>query len=119
MKSSSAMCKREGQKNRKLSDLIDTLLYAHNIHLRDWEKRSKAVDLVRYLRNSVVHCNGLVNDGIYKEDCIKFWGEDLFKCSPHYPTLTFTQSLNLLREFKSIADEYSEVVFKLLQRTIC
>lgn len=101
----------ESKKPGKLSALINTLLRAHNISLRDWRERRKVVDLVKDLRNAVVHSNGLIDGDVYKEKCIKLLGEDLFEYSDSYPTLTFSGSLWLLREFKSIADEYSEAVF--------
>ncbi|MFV8845986.1 hypothetical protein [Serratia fonticola] len=104
----------KSKKPGELSALINTLLHAHKISLRDWRERRKVLDLVKDLRNAVVHSNGQIDGDIYKEKCIALLQEDLFEHSIHYPTLTFSGSLWLLREFQSIADEYSESVFNNL-----
>jgi hypothetical protein len=99
------------KKPGELSALINTLLNAHNITLRDWRERKKVVELVTGLRNAVAHSNGIINAGVNKMRCEELLGEDLFKFSDSYPRLSLTGSLWLLREFKSIADEYSKAVF--------
>lgn len=104
----------KSKKPRELRDLINTLLNAHKISLRDWRNRREILDLVRNLRNAVVHSNGQIDGDNYKEKCIALLQEDLFEHSIHYPTLTFSGALWLLQEFKSIADEYSESVFDYL-----
>ncbi|HEK1094465.1 TPA: hypothetical protein SMQ47_002782 [Proteus mirabilis] len=107
--------KENSKKPGELSALINTLLHAHDISLKNWRERKKVVDLVKDLRNAVAHSNGLIDGNIYKEKCIALLQEDLFEHSIHYPTLTFSGSLWLLREFKSIADEYSMAVFDNLK----
>ncbi|WP_141401073.1 hypothetical protein [Citrobacter freundii] len=94
--------------------MINTLLHAHKISLKDWRERRKVLDLVKDLRNAVVHSNGQIDGDIYKEKCIALLQEDLFEHSIHYPTLTFSGALWLLREFQNIAYEYSESVFNNL-----
>jgi hypothetical protein len=113
--------KKNCKKPKELSALISKLLHEHRICLNDWRESRKAVDLVRSLRNAVVHCNGIIEDSFNKEKCKELLGEDVFEWSKNYPRLSVAGSLRLLREFKSIADEYSEAVFiapnSSLQRT--
>ncbi|MBS0878567.1 hypothetical protein JK215_03110 [Tatumella sp. JGM100] len=99
------------KKPKQLSGLINTLLHAHNINIRDQKKRMNVINMITLLRNSVVHSNGTLNTDFNKEKCEKILGEDLFKHSDSYPRLTLTKSLWLLREYQSIAHEYSKAVF--------
>lgn len=101
----------KSKKPGELSALINTVFNKQNITIEDWRNRRKVVDLVKDLRNAVVHSNGLIDNDVYKEKCIELLEEDFFECTAHYPILTFDGSLWLLKEFKSIADEYSKAVF--------
>ncbi|MFT7397899.1 MAG: hypothetical protein ACI832_001135 [Rheinheimera aquimaris] len=92
---------------------MNTLLHEHKISLKDWRKRRKVIDLLRVLRNAVVHCNGIIGSEIDKEKCKELMGEDIFESSEHYPRLSLARSISLVRELKSIADEYAEAVIWL------
>lgn len=100
----------KSKKPGDLSALIKTVSNARNITLKDWAERRKLIDLVRVLRNAVVHSNGGIDGSVYKEKCLKLLKEDAFEHNDGYPRLSFSGSLWLLKEFKSIADEYSEAV---------
>lgn len=103
--------KKKPQKPKELSALINTLLHEHNISLKDWRNRRKKVDLLRVLRNAVVHCNGIIENEIDRDKCKDTFGEDIFEWSKDYPRLSLAKSLLLVRELKSIADEYAEAIF--------
>lgn len=104
------MKNKNRKKPKELSALINTLLHEHQISLKDWKKRMKVIDLLRVLRNAVVHSNGIIENEVNKEKCKELMGEDIFEWSERYPRLSLVQSLCLVREFKSIADEYTEAV---------
>lgn len=99
------------QKPKELSALINTLLRDRQVSLKEWREKRKVIDLVRVLRNAVVHSNGIIESDFDKEKCEELLGEDIFESSDHYPRLSLSRSLRLVREFKGIADEYSEAVF--------
>ncbi|MGK0512149.1 hypothetical protein [Rheinheimera aquimaris] len=107
------MKNKNQRKPKELSALINTLLHEHKISLKDWRKRRKVIDLLRVLRNAVVHCNGIIGSEIDKEKCKELMGEDIFESSEHYPRLSLARSISLVRELKSIADEYAEAVIWL------
>ena len=104
----------EGEKNhikhQGLIDLIDKLFDKHTVSLKDWENRRTLVDLLRVLRNAATHRNGIIKSDIDKEKFREIFGKDIF--DKNYPSLSLPRSLWLLRELKSIADEYSEAVLK-------
>ncbi|MGC1041673.1 hypothetical protein WKH27_23215 [Pantoea agglomerans] len=104
--------KKEGSKKPgELSALINTVLRAHGITLKNWRKRREIIDLVKDIRNAVVHSNGRIDGHIYKEKFLKILGVDFFEHTDGYLTLTFDASLWLINAFEAIAREYAEVVF--------
>lgn len=104
--------KKEGSKKPgDLSALISTMLHAHGITLKNWRERRKIIDIVKEIRNAVVHSNGRIDGGIYKEKFLKILGVDLFEHTDGYLTLTFDASLWLINYFEAIAREYAGVVF--------
>lgn len=104
--------KEEGSKKPgELSALINTMLYAHGITLKNWRKRREIIDAVKEIRNAVVHSNGRIDGSIYKEKFLKILGVDLFEHTDGYLRLTFDASLWLINAFEAIAREYAEVVF--------
>ncbi|MGC1009651.1 hypothetical protein [Pantoea agglomerans] len=104
--------KKEGSKKPgDLSALISTMLHAHGITLKNWRERRKIIDTVKEIRNAVVHSNGRIDGGIYKEKFLKILGIDLFEHTDGYLTLTFDASLWLINYFEAIAREYAGVVF--------
>lgn len=102
---------KKPQKPKELSALICALLNEHNIRLTNWRNRRKKVDLLRVLRNAVVHCNGIIEDEIDRDKYKDAFGEDIFEWNENYPRLSLAKSLSLVRELKSIADEYAEKIF--------
>ncbi|ADO08175.1 hypothetical protein Pvag_pPag20185 (plasmid) [Pantoea vagans C9-1] len=103
--------KEDSKKPGELSALINTVLRAHGITLKNWRKRRVIIDLVKDIRNAVVHSNGRIDGHIYKEKFLKVLSVDLFEHTDGYLTLTFDASLWLINAFEAIAREYAEVVF--------
>lgn len=90
-------------------DAINDLSAFHNITLSNWEKRSAVIDIVRKLRNGVAHQNGMPSQQIDKKQCEELFGEDIFQ-GRKYPRMSPALSINLVRDFRKIVDEYSESV---------
>jgi len=105
------MKNKNRQKPKELSALINTLLHEHKISLKGWRNRRKVIDLLRVLRNGVVHCNGIIESDVDKKKCKEIMREDIFEWSENYPRLSLARSICLVRELKSIADEYAEAVY--------
>lgn len=102
---------KKPKKPKELSGLISTLLNEHQISINNWKDRRKLIDLLRVLRNAVVHSNGAIEDEIDRNKCKAILGEDIFELNNNIPTLSLSRSILLTREFKSIADEYAKKVF--------
>ncbi|WP_422475701.1 hypothetical protein [Endozoicomonas sp. ALB032] len=99
------------EKPKKLSAMINELLHTHSISIKEWRERRKKVDMVRELRNAVAHNNGILEKNINIEKYENVFGENIFSVSEKYPRLSVDGSLSLVREFRSIANEYAEAVF--------
>ncbi len=95
-----------------LIDIINELLKKHGLTLTNWEYLSEKIEMVRKLRNAEMHNNGIISKYIDKEKCEELFGENIFQQNKNYPQLSLESAIWLVWEFKKIADEYAEAVFK-------
>jgi len=102
---------KKPNKPKKLTGLISTLLREHNISIKDWRMMRKKIDLLRVLRNAAVHSNGMVEEDIDRNLCKNVFGEDIFQLHEGLPVLSLHNSISLVRECRTIANEYAEKVF--------
>lgn len=93
-----------------LTNVIQALFDWHSMEIKGWKKRKHEIEIVRKLRNAVVHSNGIINASKIKYDCDTFFGEDIFR-GGCYPRLSLETSIFLVRYFKGIASDYAEHVF--------
>jgi len=99
------------ERPNELLAMINALLHKHDITLQDWKPRRKKIDMVRKLRNTVVHNNGVIKENINVNACKEMFGEDNFKMKGGLSQLSPKGALLLVKEFRDIAQEYAEAVF--------
>lgn len=96
-----------------LINVINEVLAKHALVLSDWDRRCEKIDVVRKLRNAEMHNNGAIDKSIGLERSREFFGEDIFEGNRGYARLSLNSSISLVREFRGIAREYAEAVFRL------
>lgn len=96
------------QEPKKLVDNIIDLMEFHNVELDKWNDMFEKLELLRKIRNCVVHKNGYIDDHLLKQYSQLFTPVD---CSEVVIRLSLDNSIHLISEMKSIVTEYSEKVF--------
>ncbi|SOT98059.1 hypothetical protein [Xanthomonas arboricola] len=104
----------KGKRPDGLVNVIQDVFDWHDMKINDWTSKQKEIDLVRKLRNAVVHNNGIISGSASRDDCERFFGEDIFG-GRSYPRLSLEVSIFLVRYFKRIASDYAEHVFMNLK----
>lgn len=101
----------KGKKPRGLVEVIQAVFDWHGMEIKDWTKKKNEIEIIKKLRNAVVHNNGIISGSTRRDDYEKFFGEDIFR-NRCYPRLSLESSIFLVRYFRRIASDYAEHVFK-------
>jgi len=96
-----------GKKPKTLCDVICKLFNKYDIKIKSLDTRCKKINIVRMLRNSVVHGNGVIPKNFDKSECMEVLGEDVFQHGKGYPRISLDLSRTIVHEFKSICWDYS------------
>ena len=105
----------DSEPNKLVDNIID-LMEFHNVELDKWNDMFEKLELLRKIRNCVVHKNGYIYgyiDGYIDDHLLKKYSQ-LFTpvdCSKVAIRLSLDDSIHLISEMKSIVTEYSEKVF--------
>lgn len=54
----------------------------------------------------------MISDNIERKKCEELFGENVFQQNSSYPQFSLESAILLIREFRELADEYTEAVFK-------